>query len=680
MATDTDIIKDYNERYQQANQVLQEFRDEAKTDLEFYLGDQYSSGEKHHLLSNDREIVTNNKIRRAVDLMSGWQRANRRSSIMLPQTDHMIKAADQMSSALQFVYQKRNGYEHISDCFQYGSLITGINFSEILLDFENDPARPDLKFERIPYNGAVWDPYFTKLDMSDCEYFIRRKYVSKAEAANLLPKHVKEIEKLGGVKYGDDKFSDMAFPSTPNNQEMLAYTEFWERVIEERPFLVDTIRDEIITEIKTDDTEFLDTFLGNFPNARIIKRRRSVVKLTIILNEEVMESGRDPLDIGEYPFVPFIGTYIPEHENFYDKIKSWSRDARDPQRELNKRISKFLDILDKKVHSGLFYKPSALIDTDDVYDTGNSSNIGLKKDAQFGRDIMERQPPQMDQGLSQMISLFDGNIMDNLGLNDAAFGSPQSGNDSGLLQQLRQSASMYGAEPYFDSLNLSQHIHSKKVVKAIQRWWDKEKFKRIIGEEPVQEVYDPNFTRFDVNVTQGVLTESQQKMYFLQLVQLRELGVEEVTGSMLAKEAPLQKRSKFLENLEQQEQQRAQQQQQMAEQQQRIEQLQTALVQSQVEENNADTTRKSARAIADIGLTQAHIAEATQKRASATLDMVKASQELIDSREDRIISGMTFINSLMEEERDKDRAELFEDTAIVNNINEQQLPTQQPGV
>jgi hypothetical protein len=680
MATDSDILKDYSERYFQANQVLQEFRDEAYTDLQFYLGKQYSSHEENYLRSANREIVTNNKMRRGVDLISGWQRATRNASIMLPQSDEMIKASDQMSQALQFIYQKRQGYQHISDCFMYGSLITGMNFSEIVLDYEFDPARPDIRFERIPYNGAVWDPYFTKPDMSDCEYFIRRKYVSKAEAVTLLPKHAKEIEKMQGVEVGDDKFSDMAFPMNSNGQEMLAYTEFWERVIEPREFLINKIDDTILAEIRTDNKDVIKAFTQLFPNVSVIKRNRSVVRLTVLLNNEVIRRGRDPLDIGEYPFVPFMGVYVPEYDEFDLKLQSWTRVARDPQRELNKRISKVLDILDKKVHAGLFYKPGKLMDKDEVYDTGNSSNISLKDNAVIGQDIIERVAPPIDGSLMQLIQLFDGNILDTLGLNEAAFGTPQSGNDSGLLTQMRQQASMYGAEPYFDALDQAQHSHGRKVVKAIQRWWDKEKFKRIIGEEPVREVYDPNFTRFDVNVSQGVLTESQQKMYFLQLVQLRQMGVQTITDSMLAKEAPIQKRSKLLEEIQEQEQAQAQAGQAQAEQAAQMQAMQAALVESQVKENEADRVRQNARAIADIGLTQAHIAEATQKRSKAALDMVKASEDIVSAKEKRVLDGMAFINSIMETERDKDRVELVQDAALVNETIGSALGTEAPQV
>jgi hypothetical protein len=123
--------------------------------------------------------------------------------------------------------------------------------------------------------------------------------------------------------------------------------------------------------------------------------------------------------------------------------------------------------------------------------------------------------------------------------------------------------------------------------------------------------------------------------------------------------------------MEQQKSQAMQQQQQIQMQQM---QLANEKTKSEIEENKSDSVRQNARAIADIGLTSAHIAEATQKRAAAALDMVRASQEMQSEDQRQLIEAMQFIDSIMNRKLEQNSEQLLLDKAVVDQYRQ---PSQQ---
>lgn len=679
MATDRDSIKDYEERYEQGNMKIAEFREEARKDVNFFLNKQFSDQEQAYLKEQGRECLVNNKIRRGIMLISGFQRMNQLSSVAIPQGEENQELADIVSEALQWIYTKRDGYHHLSDCFLYGPLVSGINFSEIVLDYSQDPDVPDIIFDRIPYNAAVWDPYFSKPDMSDCAYFIRRRICSKNDVLNFLPQYAKEIKELTSFG-GDGKFTDLPAYTNPTGQEMIAYNEYWEKDTEKRLIILDAKTNEFLGLIDKDYEKEAENYVAFDRNRKLVRRQISTVKLSIILNDQFIEKVSDPLGINEYPFVAFMGVYVPEHDDFRLRLQSVLRAARDPQSEMNRRISKFLDILDSKIHTGWIFKKKALYDNENPYQSGNSRSIAIKNDAVIGQDIAPIVPPPTDPSLIQALGIFDQNIMDTLGLNDATFGIPESGNDSGLLTMLRQQSSVVGLQALFDGFSRSQYFHARKVILTMQRRWPNWKWKRITGKDVSQfNIRDSTFMKFDAHVTQGILTENQQKMFFIQLVQLRQMGVN-IPDNILLKFAPMQDKGTLVKEIRNIEQQQAQQQQQQQALMQQQIQLANQKTISEIKENEADRIRSNARAVADVGLASTHIAEASQKRAKAALDMTKAAQEIQSSEQAKLLDAIAFINELMDQKLDQNSQQLLFDKSIVDSFRESGNIQQQQGI
>jgi len=618
-------------------------------------------------------MIINNKILRAINLVTGEQRLNRLGSAFLAINNNImeeVETADQLSNAVQFVLQKQYGYFHISDCFQ-GALISGINFSEMYFDYTYDTDDGDIKFLRIPQNAMMWDPYFQNFDLSDCNYIMRRKYISHATAIALLPDRYKDIKKIKGDKR-DGKFPNIPFESNPNGQQLLAYDEFWERDTEQlftavnmkfnirKKFPRGTTRKQAQKQIDAENKK------SGFEVYKLVGKDRPVVNLYIMIEGEVMYEGKEPNNIDDYPFTPFIAYYTPEYDEYELNLQSFIRAARDPQKELNKRISKTLDFIDRRIYGGHYAKLSKLIDEDDLYNSGNHGNIGLVDEAVIGQDIAPIQYPDVPQSFFQMQNVFDENIMSVLNLNDAAFGQQQKGDQSGFKTMLQQSSAMMGLQPLTDNLNRSQSILTFKLGKMVQNWSEK-KVERVTGKPPATMFYDRDFSRFDAVTISTVLTEHQKKLNFMQILELKQMGVNSITGSMLAKRAPIQDQGEFLKEIEANEQAAAQQAQVQMQMQLEKDKLAAELVRSQTIENKSDTVRESARAVADIALSEQHIAAATASRANAALDMTKAANEIIDMKSERFMSAIQFLMDLQDRAKAENQQALMIDKDIVDN-------------
>ena len=159
-----DIIKDFGENYERAYMLLNTFYSEAYKDLSYYLGNQWSLEELAYLNNQRRSSFTYNKIRRLINLVQGYQRKNRLSTLISPIENASEYTAELFTDVMQYVMQSAGGYEAISDAFK-GALTTGISFLSPYVDYRHDPVSGDIKFHRDDWNAVIFDPFFSKKDL-----------------------------------------------------------------------------------------------------------------------------------------------------------------------------------------------------------------------------------------------------------------------------------------------------------------------------------------------------------------------------------------------------------------------------------------------------------------------------------------------------------------------------------
>lgn len=643
--SDNNIVNEFSNAYTEAFYAWNDFYPLAARDLKYFLNDQWDEKERQQLFEEGRNAWSFNLIRKNINMIDGYQRSHRLSSVIVPQQEEDQQGADDLSDLLMYVMSSADGYKYISDSFS-GAIKTGWNLCSVYMDYRDDPVNGDIKFGREPYSGFITDPYFTRLDLEDCGYVIRRKYVTPEQAASMLPgmeEKVWDVYHQGWSR--DDKFTWLPYQTQPNGEEYIAYNEYYVQGWESIPVLLDTNTGEYTEwEGPKDALKYL---LETYPQLKKIEKQKKYVDCHIILNDVFFKTERNQYGLNEYPFVPFVGTFEPECDSYQLKLQSLTRCMIDPQRESNRRLSQMTDLVESQINSGWIADEESVINPRSLFQTGQGKVIWRDRSAKPGA-IEKIQPGQIPPSMFQLQELYARGMSEILGVNDAAFGIPESGNESGVMMMLRQGSAITNLQGVFDNLRYAQKHLSKKVLKLLQTWTP-EKVERILGRKPSEQFYNKDFIKYDISIQEGVLTDTQRQMHFRQLVDLKQLGAP-VSGEMLAKAAPLQGKSSYLKELQQAEQQQAQSaQQQQA--------LQMQVLQGQMENLKASSIEKLAgaaerrsRTQSDLALATERISESEQNRAQAALDRSKTMVEVSKLNDERLMQVWKFVNFLEAQE------------------------------
>jgi hypothetical protein len=616
MANERDIKSEYNERYQEAYREWDGFLREAKKDLRFVVGDQWDSQERDYLRQNRREALSFNKIKRIVNLVSGYQRKNRLGYKVEQLEGSDPKAASQYTALLLHCMEYSNGFHVMSDAFEQGPLKTGIQLVEVSIDYTEDPVSGDVKLNNVPFSRFLLDPNMGKRDLSDCNYILRRDFVTKAQAQMLLPDHAREIERMSPVQH-DNKFN-FALKSQ-GADERLRWDEYWRRESEKRTVLVDTQTGAWRWWPKDGDERRLELFRARFPQVVTKEVYKPTIKLAIMVEDQVFYDNIDPLNIGDYPFIPVIGEWNPEHDNHSEKLASLTRGVRDPQKEYNKRRSKILDIIDSQISSGWMAEVDSVINKKDLYQAGQAKVIWAIQDALANQRVQKIQPPQIPAGLFQLEEALNKDIMEIPGANNELLGQADNENErvAGFLAKMRQSQGLTTLQGLFDNYRLSKSLLGQKLLRVIQQSYTPDKVQKILGEPPAQEFYSRDFGKYNVNVVESILTDSQRQMYYNELVSLKQMGAP-IPWAAILKAAPIEEREELQQIVAQEEKNAAQQMQQ----QQRMEQIRTQAELAKMREDVAGALEERTAAQENV--------------ANAQLDRVKAMKELEKMDADRL--------------------------------------------
>lgn len=650
---DLHIIEAFDDYYNEAYSCWDSFFPEADRDMRFFLGDQWDESEKRALHAEGRNAFVFNRIRPVINMITGYQRQHRLSSMVAPVENSDQKTADQLSQCLLHVMNYGDGYRAVSDCFA-GAVKTGWNLASIWLDYRNDPVNGDIRFSREPWNGFVLDPYLTRLDLSDCAYILRRKYLSVDMVKSLLPGQEKDIEMLHHMGWErDNKFTWLPYQRQPAGQDLMAYNEFYMQKWRSQPILVDMETGDY-RDWEGDDDLFEQLRAIN-PAFELSTRQKRYIEMHIIVNDQVLRTEENPYGLDEYPFIPYTAIWEPESDQWGLKVQSVIRCMIDPQRETNRRRSQMVDLLDSQINSGWIATEGSVVNPRSLFQASQGKVVWRNQDAAPGA-IEKIMPAQIPPSMFQLQQQFDQDIKEIAGVNDAAFGVMESGNESGVLAMLRQGAALTNLQDVFDNLRHSQKHMSMLALKLIQQWTP-EKVQRIINEEPTPEFRDKNFTKYDCVVQEGLLTDTQRQVFFRQMLDLKQLG-EPMPPGFLARIAPIQGKSEYMEEMERYEQQ---QQQIMAEQQQKeqmLMQAQMELAQSQSLQQVAGAKERFTRAVANMGLEDERASEAIQNRTQAVLDHVRAIKELDEmdvrtAKEELLLAAMLREKNKAEEEQIK---------------------------
>lgn len=616
--------------YAQSITINQSFWAEADIDTRFESGDQtlwndlYGYG---NLPANNRRQFSFNRIKRVINMISGHQRRNRKSTVVIPIENGDSETADQFTKIMMWNDQQEGVLETISEAF-HGSLITGMNLLQIWIDYRSDPVSGNIKVDNCAYNSFLIDPYFRKSDLSDCNFIWKRSFLTKRECISLMPDHAEEILGLQGNDSGsgrDGKFQYLPESYNYGMNNLLTYDEYYYRDYRTQKLLIDSQTGEVM-EWKSNNEEGLEAFLQQYPQVTLEEQEVPTVRLCIVIQGKVMYDGPQPMGIDLYPFVPVFAYYHPEIPYYNWRIQGVVRGLRDAQYLYNRRKVIELDILESQINSGWIYKENTLVNPKDVFLSGQGRGLAIKEEAQM-TDVIQIQSPRIDPSVVQLSQILATEINEISGVSEEMTGSA-SEDVAGFLAAMRNSAGVTTLQILFDNLDRAQKLLGRIRMELVQINFTPGKVKKILeGEEPTAQFYNKAFGKYHAIVEEGSNTQTQKQMQFAQLIQLKEMGVP-ITNEDLMEAATFQGKKKIIENMQKSQQAQQEIAQQQAQVQMQLLQAQANLANKRAGADEGLEWERKSRVPENRAMAIEKLHEANRQDQAATLDKIRALKEL----------------------------------------------------
>jgi hypothetical protein len=670
--SENSITSQFNQFFYDAYRTWGLYYAAAYRDLRAYAGDNWTNLEKTKLERQNRMILELNKIRRVVNLYSGYERENRTATVCAPVEGSDVKTADQFSDILYYVYEKANADYIISEAFEH-SLKTGLAIIGLYMDYSRDKVNGDIKMYWKPFNALMLDPYFTKRDLSDCDQASTRDLLSKEQIKSLLPWIEPSVIDNLPTGIRDNKYQYLGiyrqYNSTYIAKNLCTYDQYWKRINKVQKYLVDMEtgvteefngdgEEEAILKNQLREDAARRAEMGLSPRLELITSHKRSVELNIIVSGQLLYSGPDPTGLDDYPFVPVLLYHEPLIDTFELKIQGIVRSVRDAQRQYNRRHSQIIDLMESIINTGYITKNGAVLDPNMLMQAGQGKQIVVNEGYDVNADIREISPPNIPPGYLQYQDIIDKNIMEIPGASDELLGLSSVGDSqvSGKLAEVRASNGLKGNRGIFDNLEQSKKYLGLLVIEAIQKNYSPGKVARIIGEEPTEQFFSGQFEEYDCAIKQAVKTSTQREAYYYQLLQLVALGAP-IPWADIMEVAPLQGSTKLHEVMRQQ----AEQAQQAAQAEQEAMQMQKMLDMAAVNQSTALAEERRARVLADIGLAKERESEVTQNHAKAFLDNAKTIAQIQDIPQKRMVEVLKLASQIKAQEKQEAEAELQKD-------------------
>lgn len=623
---DNELKTDYHDIYEDSRSGWQNFNKEASLDLDSYLDAQFTQDEYEEAQIRKRALFVVNKLARQVNLLEGYEIKNRHILKIAPVGGEDNAVCTQMTGLIMNLMNFAGGYDFMSEAFKWGSLVTGSNLLEVWRD-----RNGDLQFNRLGWNQFLLNPSLTKGDLSDCPDILTGRWLPTNKIKMLVPTADIEDTKTARTSI---RWENLGDPYLISNGKLRLYEEWWRK---------DTAYDKMVVNKRNGQefawTDFVnqnaygdkdlanrliaETKSNGIPILSKYNKPKDVIKLTIFVDDEPVWDGTNPLFIDDYNFVWLHGEFVPESNRDDLKLRGYVRRLRDPQQVRNKRINQAIDIIESQIQTGRIIRDKYLKNPEDAYKSGQAVVLHVEDGLNAPPDNMPMSEifhqfngNDIGQGIFALMESLDKDTVDAGGLNEEIFGT-EDRDQPAILSQFRTGQALTGQGGLFQSFRAAKRALGLKLVKLIQANYAPSQVKRIINEIPASDFYKVDFARYDCTPTEGLLTDTQQNMFYLELKQLRTEfpdAAQAITISDLIEAAPIQFKDKLKEVIKQREQAVQQQQQQIQQiamqDKQRMDMLTEAKIRGEMAES------------------QENIAEAEENRANAALDRVNTMAKI----------------------------------------------------
>lgn len=527
---------------------------EAREDFMFRDGYQWTSNERRILQEEMRPVLTFNLTKSSVDLIMGMNEDNKvvfRCSPVDPTDGFLCEVLNDLT----YWIQENNRFADEEDDALESGTICGRGY--VGIDFAPDPKRFGdilMKESSIPVHEIHFDPSSRRRDLSDAAYIFWDRWYKPADFKVRYPKiRDKKIEDFIALTQGSqdpwgvqspmdssqinydmpvdftsdtsdyDKPLEIEFFDKNSRMIRVVHMEYWEAYKRQYLFIPDEKRWEEVTD--KDLNELKIAFAETYPNSEFVVETMmdKKVKWLEFIGNDILYDDDSPLPYKGFSICPtFVyGDASKKTNNHFGVVRL----MKDPQREVNKRWSQALNMLNQQIQPGVFAETDAFVDLNQaeksMKEAGSISWVnpgGLNK-------IKERTVPRFPDAPMQMEQFSQEIIKKITGINPDLLGQDRGRQEPGVVVRLRQQQGVVLLKPLFKAFNNMKKDLFLRQLSIIMEYMPDEQILRILGSSD----------RYAIDPTTGVIADKlSQSVANIRDVRNIEYNViaEESSGNM----------------------------------------------------------------------------------------------------------------------------------------------------
>jgi hypothetical protein len=364
-----------------------EWQGRAIQDFDFRDGEQWTSEEKQILQEELRPVLTFNLTKSQVDLIMGMNEDNRirhRCSPVEP-TDGFL--SELLNDVTDWVHES-NDFDDEEDMALESAAISGRGY--VALDVNPDPQRFGdiiIKETVVPVREIHIDPSARRPNWSDASYVCWDRWIGvedfKVKYPKIRGKALKDIVSVGmghgieplaegepqqhfapdfDVDTDDSDYDmplDLNYYDRTKNMVRLIHMEYWETYT--RYYVFDPVNGDFYEVPNKPNAEDKELFFQEFNQEMVVETMTDKrIKWLQFTGDKILYDGLSPLAYPGFSIVPMfafrdVSMRTADHFGIVRLMK-------DPQKEINKRWSQALNMLNNQVQPGVFAEAETFVD------------------------------------------------------------------------------------------------------------------------------------------------------------------------------------------------------------------------------------------------------------------------------------------------------------------------------
>lgn len=501
------LLDDVRDLFDEAVSLDRPWQARAKEAFEFRNNEQWSQVEMDILEEQRRPHLTFNITKAHIDLIMGINEDQRKRYVCTPVSIDDDFRCEVLNSIIFWLYEK-NDWADVEDDAFHSAVICGRGW--VAIDFELDSNKFDrikLTEDNIPVHEVRRDPASRKADCSDASYIVWDKWLNVEDFVVKHPKFQKKVEEAFAVgkwprmetlarlgpedtdtlmgdidDVGDyDDRLDIEFYDSKKRQIRVAHMEYWKNV---QKYWVQDPKTRDWTVVEGSWKEFQKNYEAANPNDDLVfeKRMTKEVWWVQFCGDEILYHGRSPISYQGFNIIPcFLYGDVSQRSSDHFGIVELMKDA---QREINKRVSQTLNLLNQQVQPGLYAEPRAFINKDQAEQSVKEpgSITWLQDGALQNKRFEQRTVPTFPAAIMQMETFAQEIVRRITGINPDLMGQNDKRQEPGIVVQLRQQQGMTILKPVFKAYERMKKELFRRQVNIVTQHMPLSQIMQILGQ------------------------------------------------------------------------------------------------------------------------------------------------------------------------------------------------------